>query len=495
MNGTMKRLAGLLAAAGGVTAALFLLISWAGAAGTAAPSQNAAAAVGTGFTYQGRLENNGSPVNGTCDLQFALYDAASGGSQVGATITKNNVTVNDGLFTTELDFGGGAFDGNARWLQISVRCPAGSGSYTSLSGRAALNPSPYAVYAAGAPWSGLSGVPAGFADGVDDGQTYARTIIVSPSGTITDNGATLLNAINSISGATYTNTYLVKIEPGVYYIGATPLQMKSFVDVEGSGQGITAILGDGVNTTNNATVIGASASELRNLYVGTDGTGSTYAINVYYGNNGVFNLKNVTLSASGASHNYGLYQEGSGLVTVADSEISSWGDVWGGTAGNATGIRTGEGALKVYRSAVVTYGGSGKSSIGIENSAGNPATLYLKDSQIVAGGSGNTHTGVQFSNSSGSPSTTVEIVNTEVVAQYGASSNLALNVSSTGSVTNTIQIRNSRLSGSSYSISNTGGHNVRAAVSMLDGALYAGSGGTFSCFQVYDNSYNAVTCP
>ena len=78
----------------------------------------------------------------------------------------------DGLFTVALDFGSGAFTGAARWLEIAVRCPAGSGTYTTLSPRQALTSSPYAVFSGGAPWSGLTGVPAGFADGTDDGISY-----------------------------------------------------------------------------------------------------------------------------------------------------------------------------------------------------------------------------------------------------------------------------------------------------------------------------------
>ena len=44
------------------------------------------AALGTGFTYQGRLTEDGSPVDDTCDLTFKLYDADSGGDQVGSTV-------------------------------------------------------------------------------------------------------------------------------------------------------------------------------------------------------------------------------------------------------------------------------------------------------------------------------------------------------------------------------------------------------------------------
>ena len=38
------------------------------------------AEMGTAFTYQGQLESSGSLVTANCDFQFALYDAASGGT-------------------------------------------------------------------------------------------------------------------------------------------------------------------------------------------------------------------------------------------------------------------------------------------------------------------------------------------------------------------------------------------------------------------------------
>jgi len=108
--------------------------------------------MGTAFTYQGQLKSGGSPVNDTCDFQFSLWNAAgsgsppTGGTQIGSTQTKTNVTVSNGLFTiSSLDFSSDHFNGDARWLQIAVRCPAGSGSYTTLSPRQKLNPAPYAL--------------------------------------------------------------------------------------------------------------------------------------------------------------------------------------------------------------------------------------------------------------------------------------------------------------------------------------------------------------
>lgn len=95
------------------------------------------------FTYQGRLLRDGQPVNGNCDFQFQLWDAASAGTQIGTTQTLTNVPVTNGVFTAQLNFGGGRFQGDARWLAIYVRYPAGSGSYQLLSPRQALTAVPY----------------------------------------------------------------------------------------------------------------------------------------------------------------------------------------------------------------------------------------------------------------------------------------------------------------------------------------------------------------
>ena len=86
-----------------------------------------AVSLSTGFTYQGQLIQNGDPVTSVCDFQFELWDSTSGGIQIGSTQSLNNINVSDGLFTSLIDFGNDVFNGDARWLAISVRCPAGAG--------------------------------------------------------------------------------------------------------------------------------------------------------------------------------------------------------------------------------------------------------------------------------------------------------------------------------------------------------------------------------
>lgn len=104
-----------------------------------------AAPTGTAFTYQGRLTEGGNPGNTPYDFRFRLYDALAGGSQVNSTLTKLNVPVNDGYFAVELDFSS-VFLGDATWLEIDV-APQGSGTYTTLTPRQELTPTPYAINA------------------------------------------------------------------------------------------------------------------------------------------------------------------------------------------------------------------------------------------------------------------------------------------------------------------------------------------------------------
>ncbi len=126
------------------------------------------AAVDGAFTYQGQLSLDGVPVNNTCDFRFGLWDAASDGTLAGSGwLERPAVAVANGFFTVpDLDFGPGAFDGAARWLEVQVQCP-GEAVFTSL-GRTELTATPYALFALAAPWDGLVGIPAAFADEQDN---------------------------------------------------------------------------------------------------------------------------------------------------------------------------------------------------------------------------------------------------------------------------------------------------------------------------------------
>lgn len=105
------------------------------------------------FSYQGQLKNINGAVNGVCDFQFTLWEAADASASL-ATRTHTNVSVTNGLFTIpDLEFGN-VFYGFQRWLGIAVRCPSGSGDYTTLTPRQAISAVPYALYAVGIPLAG-----------------------------------------------------------------------------------------------------------------------------------------------------------------------------------------------------------------------------------------------------------------------------------------------------------------------------------------------------
>ena len=104
--------------------------------------------LGTGFTYQGQLKQNGQPYSGSANLVFKLFDAASGGNLLG-TQTLSNVTISGGLFTVLLnangELGASAFNGSSRWLEVTA-------NGTLLTPRQPLTATPYAEFAA-APWT------------------------------------------------------------------------------------------------------------------------------------------------------------------------------------------------------------------------------------------------------------------------------------------------------------------------------------------------------
>ncbi len=118
-----------------------------------------AGSIGSGFTYQGQLKEGGVPVNDTCDMRFNLRTNPWGTDNtdvVGTILFDGSVTgfpsmaIQDGLFQVELDFGTDALAQSPVWLDVSVRCPAGSGgTYIGLLPRQPVNAAPYAVHTRG----------------------------------------------------------------------------------------------------------------------------------------------------------------------------------------------------------------------------------------------------------------------------------------------------------------------------------------------------------
>jgi hypothetical protein len=168
--------------------------------------------LGPGFTYQGRLKNAGSPANGSYSLIFTLFDSATGGTQVGAPAGPIGVSISEGLFATTLnsagEFGANAFDGDRRWLEISV-------NGTTLAPRQELTAAPYAL-AVRAPLdlaasNGGIGTIKGANSAANSGSIGIEGLATAPSGTTygvlgrsdSDIGYGLYGFTTSATGANY----------------------------------------------------------------------------------------------------------------------------------------------------------------------------------------------------------------------------------------------------------------------------------------------------
>ena len=299
----------------------------------------AAVALGSSFTYQGKLTDGGSPANGNYDLRLILYDAESGGAQVGNTVTKINVAVTNGLFTIDLDFGTisaptatatttptvtgtptvtatptvapavSVFNGDARWMEIAVRPGGTSGTFTVLSPRQPVSPVPYAFFAKAA--GGFS-VPLNAA-GSTTGN--AGALDVTQSGT----GIGVAGRRTSIDASVFPGVYGSNAGGGAGVQGestfATGIGVQGFANgASGTGgkftgpgaTGVSAELADGAlkvsganrtafvhtaaaaNSSGSFTAIDSPFSNLDNTAMvivtrlGADSTTAVPAVGVYY---------------------------------------------------------------------------------------------------------------------------------------------------------------------------------------------------------------------
>jgi hypothetical protein len=128
-------------------------------------------------------------------MVFKLYDAVTTGNQIGSTIT-TSPTLANGLFSVNLDFGAGAFNGSARWLDITVS----NGVAQTLSPRVQVLPAPYAQFAAVAATvtngAIMNAQLAGNAVATANIQNNAITTAQIANGAVT-NGNLTANAVNA----------------------------------------------------------------------------------------------------------------------------------------------------------------------------------------------------------------------------------------------------------------------------------------------------------
>ncbi len=288
---------------------------------------------GTAFTYQGQLKSGGNAVNGTCDFQFGLYDALTGGTQIGATQTNSNVSVSNGLFTTQIDFGASTITGNARWLNIAVRCPASSGSYTTLAPRQALTPAPMALAL-----PGLYTQPTASTPNIIGGNS-SNTVDTGVEGaTISGGGGN--GAINQVTagygtiGGGHSNTAgLIATIGGGYY------NLASGKNATVGGGAMNKAYGDG-------TLIGGGGYD-GYQFMGNEAHAHASTISGGMGNKATAEAKYATISgglgnqatgyAAVVGGGGGFYPIGAPTGIVGNTASGNWSVVGGGASNLATG--------------------------------------------------------------------------------------------------------------------------------------------------------------
>lgn len=224
------------------------------------------APLGTAFTYQGDFKHNGLPANGDFDMLFGLHDDAVAVSLIGSEVQKT-VTVTDGRFTVELDFGT-VFDGTQLWLQIDVRPDGDVNPRTPLTPRQEITATPYALFALGGPGSG-GGFWAALGDNIyntNTGRVGIGTTDPQAMLHLEGNGLPLILAANNWYAIRGTHSSTTGTFPGVW--GDTNSESSNATGLRGivnsttPGAGSTGVLGQ-----NNGT--GANGIGVRGTHAGS----------------------------------------------------------------------------------------------------------------------------------------------------------------------------------------------------------------------------------
>jgi trimeric autotransporter adhesin len=359
-----------------------------------------AAAQGTAFTYQGRLNDGGAPVSGSYSLRFILHNAEFGGSPVGPTLTNEPVSVAAGLFTTTLDFGAAPFNGSPRWLEIAVRSN-GVAAFTTVLPRQPLTPTPYAITAG-------TVVSNGLASG-----TYGNAVTFNnAANSFTGNGAGLAGVNAAMLGGVSSNGFWrttgnTGTAPGPNFLGTTdnqPLELKvngqRALRLEPNTNGAPNVIGGAQNNIADPGVIGAfiGGGGATNLNTGTPNHTNRVASSFSVIAGGYDNLihTNATVAFIGTGHdNEILGGRYSAIISGTQNVISNSAESFIGT-GDLVAILggvenfVGSGfAHKILSQSAGTIGGGGVNGLGGTTPAGGVSGIISNTFNTIGGGTVN----------------------------------------------------------------------------------------------------------
>src|ERR1044071_5409726 len=97
--------------------------------------------------YTGHMTENGTAPTGQFDVQFELFDAATGGNKIGPTNLRDDVPVANGTLNVFLNFGDPSIYKSVVYLEISIRPGASTGAFTLQTPRQVLQPTAQSIFA------------------------------------------------------------------------------------------------------------------------------------------------------------------------------------------------------------------------------------------------------------------------------------------------------------------------------------------------------------
>jgi hypothetical protein len=201
-------------------------------------------------------------------MEFKLFDAPTGGTQqpqpnpvtVDLTAANNSaVTVTNGVFSVQLDFGAGAFPGAARYLEISVRHNSGE-AFTVLSPRQQITSTPYAIKSLNAETASTATTATSFSGSLtgDVTGTQTATVVGSVGGASAASVASAASAADAATSGNSAGTIVKRDASGNFSAGTITATLDgnaasaTTANTATTASGVSASAGDSVVAAINA---------------------------------------------------------------------------------------------------------------------------------------------------------------------------------------------------------------------------------------------------
>ncbi|MEM1205494.1 MAG: hypothetical protein AAGN66_19850 [Acidobacteriota bacterium] len=213
---------------------------------------------------------------------------------------------------------------------------------------------------------------------------FDRTVIVGGSLSPVANGTALLTALAGITTASAADPWKILVEPGIFDLQGSTLNMKNFIDIQGSGRDVTYIRSFASEAVLASGIINA---ELRDLTVQSFADAPSIAVRA---DSDDFLLTQVNLEAVSASSATAFLTKGANpRVSEVFARVAS-------EQGTAVGFAI-VGGAPVISEAFALIETAADNGIGFQVTDGSTATLLEVRSQIF--GVGSSAFGLQISES------------------------------------------------------------------------------------------------